>query len=229
MFVKRFMPLLDADNQAGGGQVDEQVTEQPNGDDQPKKLELTQEEFDEKITSRIKRAVSKYADYDDLKAKLSAYEKAEQERADAELTELDRIKKELEAKSEVEQSLTKQIEELKKAGEKEKITNEFIKIATAHGVAYIDDALRLADLTEVKVEDGKVHGIESVVKEIVDNKPYLISSSQQNKAIGQATNGGGESGGEVKTLEAQLTTAKKEKNFSKVVEISNKLKSLLNN
>ncbi|MED0863725.1 Clp protease ClpB [Bacillus safensis] len=229
MFVKQFIPLFDADDQAGGGQVEEPTTEQPTGGDQPKKIELTQEELDAMITKRISRAESKYADYGELKEKLSAYEKAEQEKVDAELTELDRIKKELEAKSEVEQSLTQQIEELKKASEKEKITNEFIKIATAHGVAYIDDALRLADLTEVKVEDGKVHGIESVVKEIVDNKPYLISSSQQNKAIGQATNGGGESGGEVKTLEAQLTTAKKEKNFSKVVEISNKLKSLLNN
>jgi len=229
MFVKRFMPLFDADDQAGGGQVDDQVTEQPTGDDQPKKIELTQEELDAIITKRVSRTESKYADYGELKEKLTAYEKAEQEKADAELTELDRIKKELEAKSEAEKTLTQQIEDLKKASEKEKITNEFIKIATAHGVAYIDDALRLADLTEVKVEDGKVHGIEGVVKEIVDNKPYLISSGQQNKAIGQATNGGGESGGEVKTLEAQLTTAKKEKNFSKVVEISNKLKSLLNN
>ncbi|MCY7451779.1 Clp protease ClpB [Bacillus altitudinis] len=228
MFVKRFMPLFDADDQAGGGQVEEQVTQQST-DDQPMKIELTQEELDAMITKRISRTESKYADYGELKEKLSAYEKAEQEKADAELTELDRIKKELEAKSEAEQSLAKQIEDLKKADEQNKITNEFIKIATAHGIAYVDDALRLADLSEVKVEEGKVLGIEGVVKEIVDNKPYLISSSQQNKAIGQATNGGGESGGEVKTLEAQLTTAKKEKNFSKVVEISNKLKSLLNN
>ncbi|MHC2451291.1 vacuolar-type H+-ATPase subunit I/STV1 [Bacillus altitudinis] len=228
MFLKRFMPLFDADDQAGGGPVEEQTPTQPT-DNQPKKIELTQEELDALITKRISRVESKYADYGDLKDKVSAYEKAEQEKADAELTELDRVKKELEARSEAEQSLAKQIEDLKKADEQNKITNEFIKIATAHGIAYVDDALRLADLSEVKVEEGKVLGIEGVVKEIVDNKPYLISSSQQNKAIGQATNGGGESGGEVKTLEAQLTTAKKEKNFSKVVEISNKLKSLLNN
>ncbi|AOC55329.1 Clp protease ClpB [Bacillus pumilus] len=228
MFVKRFMPLFDADDQAGGGQVEEQTPTQPS-DDQSKKIELTQEELDSIITKRVSRTESKYADYGELKEKLSVYEKAEQERADAELTELDRIKKELEAKSEVEQSLTQQIEDLKKADEQNKITNEFIKIATAHGIAYVDDALRLADLSEVKVEEGKVHGIEGVVREIVDNKPYLIKSTQNSKPIGQPTNGGGESGGEIKTLESQLTTAKKEKNFSKVVEISNKLKSLLNN
>ncbi|MCA6607442.1 phage scaffolding protein [Bacillus safensis] len=188
MFVKRFMPLFDADDQAGGGQVDEQVTEQPTGGDQPKKLELTQEEFDEKITSRIKRAVSKYADYDDLKAKLSAYEKAEQEKADAELTELDRIKKELEAKAETEKTLTQQIEDLKKAGEQEKITNAFIKAATSANIAYLDDALRLADLSGVAVEDGKVVGVDDVVKALVEEKPFLIA--QKQKAIGQSTNSG---------------------------------------
>ncbi|MFF2413541.1 phage scaffolding protein [Bacillus safensis] len=188
MFVKRIMPLFDADDQAGGGQVEEPTTEQPNGDDQPKKLELTQEEFDEKITSRIKRAVSKYADYADLKAKLSAYEKAEQEKADAELTELDRIKKELDAKSETEKTLTQQIEDLKKASEQEKITNAFIKAATSKNIAYLDDALRLADLSGVSVEDGKVVGVEDVVKALVEEKPFLIA--QKQKAIGQSTNSG---------------------------------------
>lgn len=188
MFVKRFMPLFDADDQAGGGRVDEPKTQQPTGDDQPKKLELTQEEFDEKITSRIKRAVSKYADYDDLKAKLSAYEKAEQEKADAELTELDRIKKELEAKAETEKTLTQQIEDLKKAGEQEKITNAFIKSATSANIAYLDDALRLADLSGVAVEDGKVVGVDDVVKALVEEKPFLIA--QKPKPIGQSTNSG---------------------------------------
>lgn len=188
MFVKQFMPLFDADDQAGGGRVEEPTTEQPTGGDQPKKIELTQEEFDEKITSRIKRAVSKYADYDDLKAKLSAYEKAEQEKADAELTELDRIKKELDAKSEVEQSLTQQIEELKKASEQEKITNAFIKSATTANIAYLDDALRLADLSGVSVEGGKVVGVDDVVKALVEEKPFLIA--QKPKPIGQSTNSG---------------------------------------
>ncbi len=187
MFVKRFMPLFDADDQAGGGQVDEQVTEQPN-DDQPKKLELTQEELDSIITKRVSRTESKYADYSEVKEKLAAYEKAEQEKADAELTELDRIKKELEAKSEVELSLTQQIDELKKASEQEKITNAFIKAATSESIAYIDDALRLADLSGVSVEDGKVVGVESVVKALVEEKPFLIA--QKPKPIGQSTNSG---------------------------------------
>lgn len=187
MFVKRFMPLFDADDQAGGGQTEEQVTQQST-DDQPKKLELTQEELDSIITKRVSRTESKYADYNEVKEKLAAYEKAEQEKADAELTELDRIKKELEAKAEVEQTLTQQIEDLKKAGEQEKITNAFVKAATSESIAYIDDALRLADLSGVSVEDGKVVGVESVVKALVEEKPFLIA--QKPKPIGQSTNSG---------------------------------------
>ena len=187
MFVKRFMPLFDADDQAGGGQVEEPTTQQST-DDQPKKLELTQEELDSIITKRVSRTESKYADYGEVKEKLAAYEKAEQEKADAELTELDRIKKELEAKAEVEQTLTQQIEDLKKAGEQEKITNAFIKAATSESIAYIDDALRLADLSGVSVEDGKVVGVESVVKALVEEKPFLIA--QKPKPIGQSTNSG---------------------------------------
>ncbi|WP_189318047.1 Clp protease ClpB [Bacillus sp. LLTC93] len=187
MFVKRFMPLFDADDQAGGGQAEEQTPTQPS-EDQPKKIELTQEELDAMITKRISRTESKYADYGELKEKLSAYEKAEQEKADAELTELDRIKKELEAKSEVELTLTQQIEELKKAGEQEKITNAFIKSATSANIAYLDDALRLADLSGVSVEDGKVVGVEAVVKALVEEKPFLIA--QKPKPIGQSTNSG---------------------------------------
>ncbi|WP_186365651.1 Clp protease ClpB [Bacillus altitudinis] len=187
MFVKRFMPIFDGDDQAGGGQVEEPVTQQST-DDQPKKLELTQEELDSIITKRVSRTESKYADYGEVKEKLAAYEKAEQEKADAEMTELDRIKKELEAKAEVEQTLTQQIEDLKKAGEQEKITNAFIKAATSESIAYIDDALRLADLSGVSVEDGKVVGVESVVKALVEEKPFLIA--QKPKPIGQSTNSG---------------------------------------
>ncbi len=54
------------------------------------------------------------------------------------------------------------------------------------------------------------------------------AKQQTLKPIGQPSNSGGDGdGGEIKTLEAQLSEARKEKNFSKVIELSNKLKSLL--
>ncbi|MEC2233910.1 Clp protease ClpB [Bacillus subtilis] len=208
--------------------ADQTTAEVPENKPETPTVTMTQEEFNAVIAREKGRVKNKYADYDELKAKLSDYEKAQKEREEAEMTELEKLTKQLGEKSEAEAAYMKQIEELKAAAEREKVANEFIKVATSHDIAYIDDALRLADLSAVKVEDGKVVGVEDVVKGLVDNKPFLVAKKQTPKPIGQSTNGAGDAdGGEIKTLEAQLNEAKKEKNFSKVIELSNKLKSLI--
>ena len=69
-----------------------------------------------------------------------------------------------------------------------KVNSEFIKVANANGIQYVDDAMRLADLSAVKVgEDGKVEGVEEIVKALVENKPYLVAQKKA-KAIGEASN-----------------------------------------
>lgn len=211
-----------------GDVTDQTTAEVPENKPETSTVTMTQEEFNAVIAREKGRVKNKYADYDEMKAKLSDLEKAQKEREEAEMTELEKLTKQLNEKSEAEATYMKQIEELKAATEREKVANEFIKVATSHDIAYIDDALRLADLSAVKVEDGKVVGVEDVVKGLVDNKPFLVAKKQTPKPIGQSTNGAGDAdGGEIKTLEAQLNEAKKEKNFSKVIELSNKLKSLL--
>ncbi len=110
---------------------------------------MTQEEFNAVIAREKGRVKNKYADYDEVKAKLSDYEKAQKEREEAELTELEKLTKQLDEKAEAEATYVKQIEDLKAAAEQEKVANEFIKVATSNGIAYIDDALRLADLSAV--------------------------------------------------------------------------------
>ncbi|WP_342493934.1 Clp protease ClpB [Bacillus sp. FSL R5-0447] len=208
--------------------TDQTTAEVPENKPEAQTVTMTQEEFNAVIAREKGRVKNKYADYDEVKAKLSDYEKAQKEREEAEMTELEKLTKQLDEKAEAEAAFVKQIEDLKAAAEQEKVANEFIKVATSNGIAYIDDALRLADLSAVKVEDGKVIGMEDVVKGLVDNKPYLVAKQQTLKPIGQPSNSGGETdGGEIKTLEAQLSEARKEKNFSKVIELSNKLKSLL--
>ncbi|MCP6682995.1 phage scaffolding protein [Bacillus nakamurai] len=210
--------------------ADQTTAEVPENKPETQTVTMTQEELNAIIAREKGRVKNKFADYDEMKTKLSDYEKAQKEQEEAEMTELEKLTKQLGEKTEAEASFVKQIEELKAAAEQEKITNEFIKVATRpeHDIAYIDDALRLADLSAVKVEDGKVIGIDDVVKGLVDNKPFLVAKKQTPKPIGQSTNGAGDAdGGEIKTLEAQLSEAKKEKNFSKVIELSNKLKALL--
>ncbi|MGY5190352.1 UNVERIFIED_CONTAM: Clp protease ClpB, partial [Bacillus amyloliquefaciens DSM 7 = ATCC 23350] len=96
--------------------------------------------------------------------------------------------KQIDDKAEAEATIVKQIEDLKAAAEQGKGANEFLKVATSRGVDYIDDALRLAELSAVKVEDRKVIGMDDVVKGLVDNKPYLVAKQQTLKPIGQPSN-----------------------------------------
>lgn len=188
---------------------------------------FTQEEIDKIVADRIARERKKYSDYDDLKTKASEYEKAVEEKRLAELSEKERLE-EIAKKHETEkQTLAQQLEQLKSQVQREKVVNEFIKLATSANIAYIDDALKLADLSAVEVgEDGKVIGVDEVISSLVQDKPFLVTQQKKEpKTIGNPSNPSPTD--EVKTLEAQLEEAKSKRDFSKVIELSNKIKGLL--
>lgn len=152
---------------------------------------FTQDELDKIVADRIareKKKLEKYADYDELKTKLSTFEQAEQERKESEMSELEKLQAKLAEKETNEQTLAQQLADYEKAVQAEKIKNAFTKVATSHQIAYLDDAFSLADLSAVTVEDGKVVGMEDAIKTLVDNKPFLIAKKQQ-KPIGESTNG----------------------------------------
>lgn len=148
---------------------------------------FTQAELDEIIGKKVGKLKSRYADYDEVKAKASEYEAKLEEQRLADLTEKERAE-ELAKKFEEEKSeLQAQLDALRKQSEQEKIRNEFIKVASSAGITYIDDALALSDLSAVKIEEGAVVGVDDAVKALVDNKPFLIGKQTQ-KPIGEATN-----------------------------------------
>lgn len=207
---------------------------EPQADPQPPKT-FTQEELDQIVQDRIARErkkAEKFADYDEIKAKLDALEAEKEERKKAEMTETERLKAEkeeaerlaAEAKAERDKALTAANQRLIKA--------EFRALAREMNVRAdaVDDAYLLADVSGVTVDDGgNVIGLADAVKALVEAKPYLVEKAAgQPKPIGSSSGGSGSSGGnpgddERKTLEQQLIEAKKAKNFSKVIEISNKL------
>ena len=188
---------------------------------------FTQAELDEIIANRIERERKKYADYDELKTQLSELEQAAEERRLAELSEKERAE-ELAKKYEQEKTeLAEQLTELQRKVEREKVTNAFIVEAQAAGIVYIDDALKLADLTDVKVDGDAVTGIDVVVKELVESRPFLLPQEKPKPREIGAPSGGNATDDEVKTLEAELEAAEKAKNISKVIEITNKIKAKL--
>lgn len=162
--------------------------EPPADDPEPTKT-FSQEDLDKIVADRIARERKKYADYEDVKKKAEEYEKALEEKRLAELSEKERLE-ELAKKYEAEkQTLSSELEQMRESVKREKIVNEFIKVATALNIAYIDDALKLADLSAVTVDEEGVKGVKEAVEALVQHKPFLLSQSKKEpKTIGSPSN-----------------------------------------
>jgi low affinity Fe/Cu permease len=170
---------------------DENVTNETQAEvstEKPEKV-FTQDEVNKLLAKRVARANEKYADYDDIKAKLDEFLNQDEERKRSELTEIERYQKDLEKIAGERDALTNQITDWQSKFQKQAITNEFIKVASSLNVQYVDDAIKLADLSAVTVgEDGKVEGVEDVVKALVEYKPFLVAQKQPQK-LGEPTGG----------------------------------------
>jgi hypothetical protein len=168
-------------------EVDE--TKTPEKAEKSSEKTFTQAEIDDIIAKRLDRERKKFEDYDDIKKKASKYEKEAEERRLAELSEKERAE-ELEKKAEDEKAdYASQVEKLHKQIRDEKIHTEFIKQANAQNIGYVDDALKLADLSAVEVgEDGKIIGVDDAVKSLVESKPFLLAQQQKPKKVGESTN-----------------------------------------
>jgi hypothetical protein len=202
----------------------------PPSDPQDPPKTFTQEELDRIVAERIARErkkTEKFADYDDVKAKLGELQQAEAEREKAKLSETERLEAEKAAAIQAAEDAKAERDKALKAANKRLIKAEFKTLAREMHVRQdaLDDAYKLADLVNVNVdEDGNVAGVEDVVKALIESKPYLVEKpSAQPKAIGGAS--GKTDDDERRTLEQQLADARKVKDFSKVIEISNKLKT----
>lgn len=219
----------DTDNQLNGNGADDTNAQGGgNTDDKNESKKFSQEDVDKLISDRLTREKKKYADYEELLTfKKQAEELAEKQRLEN-LSEIERAKEEAKSLQDKYSTLEQELATLRENNKKQTIVNEFIKLATQKQVAYIDDALLLAqnDLATIQIdENGKPTGVDSIVEALLTNKPYLVKQKEpQSKDIGGPSNL--DPNKEVKTLEQQLAEAKKSKNFSLVVELSNKLKNM---
>lgn len=185
-----FIPFYNADDGAGeGGNGDAGA-----GDVKPPKVEFTAEqqaELNRVIADRVDRERKKFADYDDLKTKLTALEQAEAEREAAKLSDTERLEAEKatalaaaeDAKAERDKALTTANQRL--------INAEFKSLAREANVPAerLAAALKLADLAAVTVDDsGDVIGVKEAVEALVAAHGYLVEKTQA-KQIGGASGG----------------------------------------
>lgn len=177
----------DADTQQDAQQVEEtpeNAGESPS--EAPKSF--TQAELDEIVAKRLDRERKKYADYDEVKTKAIEYETKLEEQRLAELSEKERAEA-LAQKYEAEkQELANKLDALQKANEKAQLHAAFTKAATSAGIAYIDDAIALSDLSALTIEEnGEINGLDALIAGLVENKPFLLAQEpQKQQPIGNA-------------------------------------------
>ncbi|WP_449600305.1 phage scaffolding protein [Paenibacillus sp. Marseille-Q9583] len=162
----------------------------PTPDPAPDKT-FTQADLDRVVAERLARDRKGREDYDDIKTKLTALEKAETERKKAELTDAERLEAE-------------KAEALKKAQEAEErgnaretaanqriINAEFKSLAREANVPAdrLAAALKLADLSAVTVDDeGNAVGVKEAVEALVEAHVYLVEKTKP-KAVGSPSGG----------------------------------------
>ncbi|UKS30161.1 scaffolding protein [Paenibacillus sp. HWE-109] len=158
----------------------------------PKKLEMTQEEFDAKIAERLARERKKFADYDDIKTKLSDHEKAEEARKLADMSDKERLEAEKKDALDKAQAAEEARDRALTAADQRLIKSEFRAIARESGIRAdaLDDAYKLADTSAVSVDDeGNVVGVKDVIEALVKDKPYLAEQAKrESKTIGNPSN-----------------------------------------
>lgn len=146
---------------------------------------FTQEEFDRIIAERIARERKKFADYEDIKTKVVDYEKQLEEKRLADLSDIERANEAAKKFESEKQSLEQKLADIQNQIKQEKLMNAFIKAATGANITYIDDAMKLADLSAVEFdEQGNVKGVEDVVKTLVLNKPFLVGQAKPQEIGG---------------------------------------------
>ncbi|MEK3988001.1 scaffolding protein [Paenibacillus sp. FSL K6-3166] len=195
----------------------------PTPDPTPDKT-FTQADLDRIVAERLARDRKGREDYDDIKTKLTALELAEAERAKADLTETERLAADLEAARIKAQEAEDRGAAAITTANKRLINAEFKALAREKNVPAdrLAAALKLADLSSASVDnEGNAIGVKEAVEALIVAEPYLVAETKP-KPIGGG-GGGNPDEDERKTLEAQLSEARKAKDFSKVIEISNKL------
>ena len=217
--ITQFNALLTLNLQyfAEGGESETPETNpdgQPSAEtkvDSPESAEktFTQSQLDELIAKRIARVEKKYEGFDDLKSKLSEYESKAEEQRQAELSDVQKAQEQAKQFEDQLATVTAQLETERANTRQQAIKNEFIKVASSANIIDIDAAMALSDLSAVEIgEDGKVNGVDDVIKTLVEHKPYMVAK-KQTQPIGTATNGG--SGGQYEKTAEQLLADAAEK------------------
>lgn len=139
---------------------------EPEGKEAESEKTFTQAELNQIVKDRLARAESKFADYEDLKAKAAKLDEIEE----ANKSELEKARDEAEkAKAEAKAAADRANQVMLKSA----------VIAKASALNFIDaeDAFALLPKDSLSLsEDGQVEGLEEALKTLAEAKPHLLKS-----------------------------------------------------
>lgn len=209
------------------------------GDGGDMKFNAEQQKFiDKLIDKRSNEFKQKYADYDNLKTKVSEFEKQQNEKSQKELEDqkkYEEAKKGLETKlSEKDKIIADRESRINDMTISYELTNEINKQN-----AYAEETLALVK-ANATIKDGKVrikgkdtsgvdieYSVEEGIKKFLENRPHLIKSNFKAGGGGKGGDGGdnGAGGGkeDINTLNADLAKAMNSGDRKKVMEIKQKI------
>lgn len=150
--------------------------QRPTGGQEQERM-FTQSELNAIVGDRVNRTKEKY------EAKLQELNK--------QLEEMMTVKK----KAEEYDKLFEEFESFKSKYRTEKIQTRFKEKAKEYNIEYLDAAMKLVkdELFGLNVnEDGEVEGLDDLVKNLVEQNPFLVAQKQQQpKPVGMPANPSG--------------------------------------
>jgi len=154
--------------------------QRPTGGQEQERI-FTQSELNAIVGDRVNRTKEKY------EAKLQELNK--------QLEEMMTGSEELKKKAEEYDKLFEEFESFKSKYRTEKIQTRFKEKAKEHNIEYLDAAMKLVkdELFGLNVnEDGEVEGLDDLVKNLVEQNPFLVAQKQQQpKPVGMPANPSG--------------------------------------
>lgn len=150
------------------------------------------ERIQKAVQDRLNRALKKYEGFDDIKTELEDLRTFKNQADEQNLSEMEKLQKQFEAKNKENEDLLSNYNALKEQLKKDKLHNSFKELARQNNIQYVDDALQLASsqLETIEAdEDGNFKGIEDIVKNLVEAKPFLLAQvKEEPKPIGNSSN-----------------------------------------
>lgn len=147
-----------------------QEVNQETGKDQDPNESKNQDSQNNAENARIRVALKeKENSLKDLQAKLDALEKEKSDREEAELGEVDRLKKENE-------TLNTQLQSAKAGLDKLGKESALKDLLVKEGCVHIEDAVKLADLTKINPSDKD--SIKDFAKAFKEDKPFLFQEAK---------------------------------------------------